>query len=616
MSKKPKPREFRLEIRLGLILIVLLLAILDIAAHYTLYRVGQTVEEQIREELTEAAVIVSNSMTRLNRDVLPSGLEQNIKEKYGLSRTDIIQLDYKKFISIKNEISLDSSFLKVDSTFKSAELTGLLTNQPVYRHQSGSDVYQLLFPTEHLGSRYLVILSKPSSILGPIENAMRILVFFGFLTAIVIVFVSIRLVHTVLYPFDRLKEEAEKSGHYDKNNEDEVGQLISSYEEIIKDLRNKENELVALNKIVMQRAADLEVYNDYILKSINAGIITLDADRKISTINRAAGNIFDLQISSLIGTEYENLVSDHPELNSLINRYFNSKEIFANQEIKIVSKDDEALVLAVSISPLIDSTGDNIGCAVIINDQTEFITILEELELNKRMATIGEMSAGLAHQLRNSTAAIVGFARLIEKRVVDENSRKNINFLTNEAMQAEALIARFLDFARPLHASFEMIVLAEFVNEIVESSKHRFPNVSLIFEAGSDDKIFVYGDPLLLKQAVSNITDNACKSYDTGIGEIRIRYIQSHENFRLEIIDNGSGISETDKDNIFTPFYSGSPSGSGLGLPLAQKIISLHKGFVDFRDNPDGGTIFSISLPQSITNSKLSVEHSIEGSLE
>jgi len=274
------------------------------------------------------------------------------------------------------------------------------------------------------------------------------------------------------------------------------------------------------------------------------------------------------------------------------------------------------LVLAVSISPLIDSSGDNIGCAIIINDQTEFITILEELELNKRMATIGEMSAGLAHQLRNSTAAIVGFARLIEKRVADENSLKNINFLTKEAMQAEALIARFLDFARPLRAAFEVIDITEFVNEIIESSKHRFPNVSYIFEAGSEDNTSVYGDPLLLKQAVSNITDNACKSYDTGIGEIKIRYIQSHEYCRLEITDNGSGISETDKDNIFTPFYSGSPSGSGLGLPLAQKIISLHKGSVDFRDNPDGGTIFSISLPQSITNSKLPFEHSIEGSLE
>ncbi len=603
MSKKPKSKEFRLEIRLGLTLIVLLLVILDIAAHYTLYRVGQTVESQIREELTEAAVIVSNSMTRLNKDILPPGLKHNIEEKYVLSSTDIIPLDYERIISIKNELNLDSSFLEIDSTLISSELTDLLANQPVYRHQSGSNSYQLLFPTEHLGSRYLVILSKPSNILGPIENAMRILVFFGFLTAIVIVFVSIRLIHTVLYPFDRLKEEAEKSGHFDKNNADEVGQLIGSYEEIIKDLKNKERELVTLNRIVIQKAADLEVYNDYILKSINAGIITLDADRNISTINRAAGNILNVEISSLIGVDYEYLVSAYPELNNLIRQYFEIEKVISNQEIRIVSNKNEELMLAVSISPLIDSSGDNIGCAIIINDQTEFIALLEELELNKRMATLGEMSAGLAHQLRNSTAAIVGFAKLIKKRASDETSRKNINFLTTEAMQAESLIARFLDYARPLNASIEDFNLSDLIDEIILLTNQRYPDINISFESDSGDNISVEGDPLLLKQALSNITDNACNSYNTGIGEIRIRHFQTVDNHTLEIIDNGSGISETDKDNVFTPFFSGSPSGSGLGLPLAQKIISLHKGHIDFRDNPDGGTIVSIWLPQTTADS-------------
>lgn len=616
MSKKHKSKEFRLELRLGLILIVLLLTILDIAAYYTLYRVGQTVETQIREELAEAAVIVSNSMTRLNKDILPPGLIGNIEEKYALNRTDIIQLDYERIISNNNEIDIDSSFLEIDSTFVSADLTGLLANQPIYRHQSGSGSYQLIFPTEFLGSGYLIIVSKPSSILGPIENAMRILIFFGFLTAIVIVFVSIRLVHTVLYPFDRLKEEAEKSGHFDKNNEDEVGQLISSYEEIINDLQAKERELVALNKIVTQKAADLEVYNDYILKSINAGIITLDADRNVSTINRAACTIFNVEISSQIGIAYENLVSDHPELNNLISQHFETGEIMTNQEIKIVSNSNEKLVLAVSISPLLDSSGDNIGCAIIINDQTDFIALLEELELNKRMATLGEMSAGLAHQLRNSTAAIVGFARLIEKRTGDEKSRKNIDFLTKEAMQAEALIARFLDYARPLEISYEFFDLAEFMDEIIVSGKQRYPNINIIFESGSGDNISVEGDPLLLKQAVANIADNACKSYDAGTGEVKIRYFQTNDNITLEIIDNGSGISEIDKDNIFTPFFSGSPSGSGLGLPLAQKIISLHKGHVDFRDNPDGGTIFSILLPDTTAASKPVGKHLVEGHQE
>jgi len=251
---------------------------------------------------------------------------------------------------------------------------------------------------------------------------------------------------------------------------------------------------------------------------------------------------------------------------------------------------------------LIDSSGDNIGCAIIINDQTEFIALLEELELNKRMATLGEMSAGLAHQLRNSTAAIVGFARLIEKKISDETSLKNIDFLTAEAMQAEALIARFLDYARPLKVLPEEFDLSDLINEIILSTNQRYPDIYISFESDSRDNISIKGDSLLLKQALTNLVDNACKSYGTGTGEIRIKHSQTADNNIIEIIDNGSGISKADKENIFTPFFSGSPSGSGLGLPLAQKIISIHKGYIDFRDNPDGGTIFSISLPKTIAD--------------
>jgi len=261
---------------------------------------------------------------------------------------------------------------------------------------------------------------------------------------------------------------------------------------------------------------------------------------------------------------------------------------------------------------LIDSSGNNIGCAIIINDQTEFIALSEELELNRKMATLGEMSAGLAHQLRNSTAAIVGFARLIEKRISDNTSRKNIDYLTKEAMQAEALIARFLDYARPLNVSIENINMTDFMNEIIVSCRQRYPHIEIIFESGPDDQISMAGDWLLLKQAVSNLVDNACNSYDTATGEIRISCFQTENNFALEIKDNGSGISETDKDNIFTPFYSGSPSGSGLGLPLAQKIVLLHKGHLDFRDNPDGGTIFSMLLPRTATDSKTAGRHLVE----
>jgi PAS domain S-box-containing protein len=597
MPTKRKSKEFRLEIRLGLILIILLLAILDFASYYTLYRIGQTVEGQIREELTEAAVVISNSMTRLDLGALPPGLEENIKEKYLLNSLDLIQLDYDRVISIKRESKLDADFQKIDSTLISGELSDLLINKPIYRHKNGSDLYQLLFPTEFNGSTYLIAVSKPCGILGPTESAMRVLVFFGFLTAIVIIFVSVRLLHTVLYPFDRLKEKAEKSGHYDRNNRDEVGQLIDSYETIINDLKIKELELVKLNQIITQKAADLEIYNDYILKSVSAGIITLDGNRTTSTINRAAGEILGLEISRLIGIESDYLLGDFPQLRNLIDKYYETGEPIAQNEIRIRTVAGRDSVLAVSVSPLIDSSGVNIGCTIILNDQTEYIRLQEELALNRQMAVLGEMSAGLAHQLRNSTAAIVGFAKLIEKKSDNNSVYENIKILTHEAMQAEALIARFLDYSRPLKVAIEQCDLMTQVSEIKMAVEQKYPNIDMKFEAAADDRVFVPGDSLLLKQALSNIIDNACKSYNGGSGSVIIKYFPAGQEHIIEIIDNGSGISETDRDNVFTPFFSGSPSGSGLGLPLALKIVTLHDGTIDFKDNPGGGTIFSISLP-------------------
>jgi len=596
MRQKRKSKEFRLEIRLGLILIVLLLAILDFAAYYTLYRVGHTVEDQIREELTEAAVVISNSMTRLNLAALPPGLEGNIKEKYSLSSIEIIQLDYDRIISIKKGLELDPDFQKIDSTLVSGELGDLLMNRPLYRHNSGSDSYQLLFPSDFMGSSYLIAVLKPSNILGPIEGAMRILVFFGFLTAIVIIFVSVRLLHTVLSPFDRLKEKAEKSGHYDRNNEDEVGQLINSYEEIINDLKAKELELVKLNRIITQKAADLEIYNNYILKSVSAGIITLDSNRTTSTINRAAGEILGLEISPLVGIESDCLLGDFPQLKSIVDKYYEIGEPVSQNEIKIKTINKRESILAASVSPLITSSGDSIGCAIILNDQTTYIKLQEELTLNRQMAALGEMSAGLAHQLRNSIAAIVGFAKLIEKKAGDNSIRENIKILTQEAMQAETLIARFLDYSRPLKVAIEDCNLTEQVSEIKAAMEQKYPNIIIKFEAANDEAI-VSGDSLLLKQVLANIIDNACKSYNGNGGAVTIKSLSAEQNHIIEIIDNGSGISEPDKDNVFTPFFSGSPSGSGLGLPLALKIVALHGGMINFRDNPDGGTIFSISIP-------------------
>jgi len=305
-----------------------------------------------------------------------------------------------------------------------------------------------------------------------------------------------------------------------------------------------------------------------------------------------------IDVLSVDGNNADYLLNDFPLLKRLIQNYFENGAAVSNQEITITVESRDDMVLAVSVSPLLDSSGDNIGCVIILNDQTKFIRLQEELALNRRMASLGEMSAGLAHQLRNSTTAIVGFARLIEKKSENPLIRENIDMLTNEASQAETLIARFLDYSRPLKVAVEPIDLAGLFDEIIASLGQKFPNISIKSNLSHGNTVTLPGDPLLLKQALANIVDNACNSYLT-TGIVVINYVSTGKSHTIEVIDNGSGIADKDRDNIFTPFFSGSPSGSGLGLPLALKIAAMHGGSIGFRNNPDGGTIFSFTLPVS-----------------
>ena len=602
MRKVGKRREFKLEIRLGLALIVLVLVILNVAAHYTLYRVGRSLELQIREELTEAAVVISNAIAKTAQNRLPEGLSKSLKNQYSLIRIEIFPLNYDLAIAIQKGEHPEGEILRFDSTLIASDLSDLILNRPVYRHRAGDEYYLLLFPSEFLGSNYIIALSRSATVLGPIENAMKILIFFGIMVGVITVLVSFRLIHTVLYPFKRLKEEAEKSGHLKENRGDDVGQLIESYEEIIKDLKQKENELIDLNRQITQRAADLEVYNDYILRSIETGIITLDSNGKIATVNKAAGKILNLKEESYIGVHYEKLMNRYPALQGLVESYLCTGQADSNNEISIRLNDENTIDAVVSLNPLADGRGDIIGLTILINNQTEYRKLQQELELNRRLASLGEMSGGLAHQLRNSTAAIIGFARLIEKKAASgSHISDSVEPLLKEAEQAENLVARFLDYARPLELNMEKFDINRLIDDIIKSARRKFPEIEFDFQPLPDKQALITGDPLLLKQAVGNPVDNACQAYDGLSGDVGIRIEKSGTSVVINIEDRGRGIPDDIRNEIFTPFFSGSPSGTGLGLPLTQKIVAMHGGQIDIRPAAPKGTVFCITLPVEVS---------------
>jgi signal transduction histidine kinase len=178
-------------------------------------------------------------------------------------------------------------------------------------------------------------------------------------------------------------------------------------------------------------------------------------------------------------------------------------------------------------------------------------------------------------------------------------------------MEASELVGRFLDFARPLQLDKEIFKIGDFLQNIVENVHSRYPNIEIeIAKAGLLD-FTIEGDSLLLKQSIGNIVDNACKAVPTEIGKVTIAWQRSDRFLSIDISDNGAGIPPDMKDKIFTPFFSGSASGSGLGLPLAAKIMALHGGRIEFKSRLPRGTTFTISIPLSANQSETASKNEI-----
>ncbi len=596
-----KSQGVGLEIRLGIAVIILVLAILNIASYYTLYRVRESIEDNIREKLAEASLLAANHMQEKGEAFLDEDDRTRIIFDHSLKNLAILPLNFDRVLGISQFGRADSFMIASDSGLAGVDISPILYDNHLYFFDKESLTYYLLYATEFAGSKYLIISSRSSEILSAVKGAMRVLIVFGIAVGAIVLFVLARLVKNVIRPFGILVKEVRRANNGNGGEiSDDIGEVVKSYENMIAELQSKEKELLRINELLNRRADRLEIYNNHILRSIDTGIVTMNDDRSISTVNPSAARYLGIDQYENLGKNLGDAVRHIPELSEILEGSRNEDRTACCREIN-TRVGGQAKDLLVSLANLRDAEENNIGLVLIINDQTEFNKLRSELENNRRMAAIGEMSGGLAHQLRNSMMAIMGFAKLVFKKSEGNDSAKKVaeNLIT-ESRQAESLVSRFLDYARPLHKALETIDIEILFKDIVESSRLRSPGVKIILNNNSNSKSNFIGDYLLLKQAVANIVDNACRAYDGKSGEVRIGIALDSSYLDISISDNAGGIPEDIREQVFTPFISGNPSGTGLGLPLAQKIIFLHGGTITFESETGRGTVFGIRLPLNI----------------
>ncbi len=591
--------KYEAEIRLALVLIVGLLLILNISTTYMLYRVKTQLTVDLDQHLAWSLTMSMRQQSATSPRPMDRDQREYIRHETGIADIEIIPLRQEPPDSTTKTImgifAKRPGFPDMDAN----SVALLLAGQQIYRFgKSNESRFGIQLIQTPQGERKLAVARTDAWIVGKIGSTARTALYLAIGIVILIGILIITLPRYILRPFRQLRDTAISAGRLTvSGGSDEVSEVIASYENIIEELKRNETELARLYRESSSRAQRLERINDYILKSIGSGVVNIDLTGKIIGFNRAAADILGRRGEEVLGCHYLAAFPNEMEISLMITAGLERGETTGPREIAITDESGRRW-LGVESSLIYDDRDIVVGITLLIADMTEMKELQSELEANRQLAALGEMTGGLAHQLRNSLAAISGFSQLLQKKTMHDPALDDIaGSIRTEASSSASMVTRFLSFARPLSLAEETLDLVTVLSECRDKSLVEADRKSVDLEMNfASDSISIRGDSLLLKEALGNVIDNAVQAVDVG-GHVAVRLDMPNDRVEISVIDDGPGIPESLRENIFTPFVSSKPSGTGLGLALARKIINLHGGSIGFDVVSGPGAVCRISLP-------------------
>ena len=341
----------------------------------------------------------------------------------------------------------------------------------------------------------------------------------------------------------------------------------------------------------------IKAFSDNVVANMPIGLIALDDQQRIAAINHAAESLMQLSFREAIGKTAEQILPT--ELCDEINRQQIEHRVF-EKEIDCTVGKGQALVLEVGASRIMDENGISLGDVILFRDQTEVRALRRELERSRRLASVGRLAAGVAHEIRNPLSSIKGFATYFKQRYQDvPQDQQTADIMIQEVDRLNRVVSRLLEFARPVNVSLQPVSVRDLV---VDSLK-------LIQQSTQDHQIEIQDhystttdridtDPDCIRQVLLNLYLNAIDSMQPG-GCLRVEVADSaaKDALYLKIMDTGIGIAQKDLSKIFDPYYTTKSSGTGLGLAIAHNIVEAIGGSIEVESKPAQGTTFTLILP-------------------
>lgn len=374
------------------------------------------------------------------------------------------------------------------------------------------------------------------------------------------------------------------------------GFVMHTFQELLRDLKTNEVKLETLRDQAVARAEQVESYQEIILRSIATGVITCDAGGVITTFNASAERILGQSPSQVVDRRCEEVFGAASPITEMIRQSLANRAPISRREWQFARATDQVCV-GVSSALLHDRAGEMIGVALVFTDLTQIKRLERQIDVERRLAVLGEMSAGIAHEFRNYMGTILGWTKMLGKRLLAEDAgRPMVDGIVHELAVMQELIEDLLAFGRDLEPQRRRIDLEPFVREAAVVPTHPTIRVSVSVTGLPSEAQW---DPLLMRQVIKNLIQNAMEAMPDG-GEVVLRARpsdQEREAVELTVIDTGVGIPAQHIDRIFQPFFTLKAKGHGLGLALVHKIVTAHGGHIRVRSQEGAGTTFRVTLP-------------------
>jgi len=347
--------------------------------------------------------------------------------------------------------------------------------------------------------------------------------------------------------------------------------------------------------------ADLREYHANIIDSLNTGLVTTDAEGRLTFANRAAVEITGRPMADLLGREFDVLLRQD---RTFLKRIRSGLEKDSRCRFELDHEDARGrqLFLGFTVSPLRNRGGESLGLIFIFQDLTDIRSLEEEVALKKRMAALGEMAAGVAHELRNPLASISGSVQVL-KRDLDPPGEAGslMDIVVKESRRLDQIIRDFLLFAKPgrFHAeAADLVRLLRDSLSLLENSEERRPHHRVEMAPGPD-RLVADVDVNRMKQVFWNLARNALKAMPEG-GTLSVRVREAEGDVVVSFVDTGIGMPDRDIASNFQPFHGSFPHGTGLGLSIVYRIVEEHGGRIRVKSRPGEGTEIALHLPRRI----------------